>query len=162
MDFLSPEITEFFIRLAVAMSLGLLIGAERVFAQKIAGMRTYALVSMGSALFVIIAQLVMNEYDLYRNLDPLRIASQIIVGLGFIGAGIIIFKDSQITGLTTAAGLWVAGGIGIAAGYGLYSIAIFATILTLFTFSIVWFLESNLKKLFKKVNHNHINSNDGD
>jgi len=148
-NFISPESLDFFLRLMVALILGLLIGVERVYAQKTAGMRTYALVSLGAALFVVISQIVIGSSELV-NLDPMRTASQVVVGLGFIGAGIIIFRDDKLMGITSAAGIWVAGGIGIAAGYGLYDIAIYATILTLFTFTILWFVESRLKKVFNR------------
>ena len=150
MDLLTAENLEVFYRLAAAMLLGLILGTERAFAHKTAGMRTYALVSMGAALYIVIAQIVIDQYILFTNLDPLRVASQIIVGLGFIGAGIIIFRDSQVKGLTTAAGLWVAGGIGIASGYGLYIIATFATFLTLFVFTILWYVERKVKKISGK------------
>lgn len=136
-----------FLRLFVAMILGVVIGTERTVAHKIAGMRTYGLVSMGAALFVITSVIMSQQYLGTTSFDPLRMASQIIVGIGFLGAGMIIFKESTVSGLTTAAGLWVAGGIGIAAGFGLYTIAIFATILTLFIFNILWIIESKIKKI---------------
>jgi len=146
MELFSSGMLEYFMRLFVALMLGMVIGVERVFAHKTAGMRTYSLVAMGSALFVVISQMLYESIPNNVNLDPIRMASQIVVGLGFIGAGIIIFKDSHVTGLTSAAGLWVAGGIGVAAGYGMYEIAIFSTILTLFVFTVLWFIEQKLKK----------------
>lgn len=140
---------ETFIRLVVAMLLGGLLGLERSLAHKVAGMRTYALVSMGSALFVIIGDLVLETRNLVPDLDPLRIASQIIVGVGFLGAGLIIFKESKLRGLTTAAGLWVSAGLGMAAGFGFYTIAVFVTLLTLFVFTILWFIEQKIEKTFQ-------------
>ncbi len=137
---------EIFSRITVAVFLGMLLGTERIMAQKTAGMRTYALVSMGSALFVVISMIVTEMYINRTTLDPLRVMSQIIVGIGFIGAGLIIFRDSKVSGLTTAAGLWVAAGIGIACGYGLYAIAILVTILTLFIFTALWYLEKKIKE----------------
>lgn len=154
MDYFSPETIEVFTRLTVALLLGLIIGTERVFAEKRAGMRTYGLVAFGSALYIVLAQIVTEDYVGLTNYDPLRVASQIVVGLGFIGAGTIIFQKEKVVGLTTAAGIWVAGGIGIAAGYGFYSIAVFATLLTLFTLTVLWFLEASLKQTFKKVKRN--------
>ena len=137
------------IKLVVALLLGAALGVERTLAKKTAGMRTYALVSLGSALFVIIADLAGRQYlasGLSGSLDPLRIASQIIVGIGFLGAGLIIFKDDKLRGLTTAAGLWVAAGIGMAAGLGFYFLAVVVTILTLLIFTVFWQLEQNLDK----------------
>ena len=68
-------------------------------------------------------------------------ATGVVIGIGFLCGGVIIFKDSTLTGLTTAAGLWVAAGIGMAVGYGLLSLAIFTTVATLFVFTILWFIE---------------------
>ena len=141
MEFIDPGTIDVFLKLFVAMLLGLILGTERAFAHKTAGMRTYALVSMGSALFVIISQIVTENFVGISNYDPLRVASQIVVGLGFLGAGIIIFREATLRGLTTAAGLWVASGIGIAVGYELYVLAVFTTLLTLFIFTILWFIE---------------------
>jgi putative Mg2+ transporter-C (MgtC) family protein len=78
-------------------------------------------------------------------LDPLRIASQIVVGVGFIGAGLVIFQGNKIQGITTAAGLWVSAGVGMACGFGLYQIGVVATVLALIVFTVMWFLESKLK-----------------
>lgn len=132
------------IPLAVALFLGMMIGFERIFAHKTAGPRTYALVSMGSALFILVSEEVLRAYA--GTGDPLRIASQIIVGVGFLGAGMIIFKDSHLQGLTTASGLWVAAGIGTAVGFRLYDLAVIATILTLLIFTVLWYMEVRVKK----------------
>lgn len=133
-------------RLFVALLLGMIIGTERVWAHKTAGMRTYALVSMGSALFVIISNEMVKYYTGFGGMNPLMIVSQIVVGVGFIGAGLIFTKDSKLVGLTTATSLWVSAGIGMAAGFKLFNIAIIATILTLFIFIVLWFVEEQLKK----------------
>ena len=87
-----------------------------------------------------------QAYGLGTSFDPSRIASQVVVGVGFIGAGLIFTKDSKLVGITTATGLWVSAGIGMASGFGLYNIAIIATILTLFVFVVLWFFEARLKK----------------
>ena len=143
---------EVLIRLILALSLGGILGLERTIAQKSAGVRTYALVSMGGALFVIISQLVTLEYLTagVGQFDPLRMAAQVIMGIGFIGAGLIIFKDTYLAGLTTAAGLWVAVGIGMASGFGLYVVAAMAAILAFFVFTVLWFFESRIKKFSSK------------
>ena len=104
---------EVFIRLLLAIILGGALGIERSMAGKTAGMRTYSIVSMGAAMFVIISNIISLQYVNF-NFDPLRMASQVIVGIGFIGAGLIIFREEKISGLTTAAGLWVSAGIGMA------------------------------------------------
>ena len=132
--------------LFTALFLGMIIGTERVWAHKTAGMRTYALVSMGSALFVIVSSEMVKAYAGFSGMNPLHIVAQIIVGVGFIGTGLIFTKDNKLMGLTTATGLWVSAGIGMACGFGLYNIAIIASVLTLFIFIVLWFLEEQLKK----------------
>ncbi|MFA6386316.1 MAG: MgtC/SapB family protein [Candidatus Paceibacterota bacterium] len=134
------------LRLFIALILGMIIGTERVWAHKTAGMRTYALVSMGSALFVVISNEMVRYYAGFSGMNPLMIVSQIVVGIGFLGAGIIFNKDSKLVGLTTATGLWVSAGIGMASGLGLFNIAIIATILTLFIFVVLWYIEERIKK----------------
>lgn len=133
------------LQLVTAMVLGILLGAERSIAGKTAGMRTYALVTMGSCLFIIVSVSVGAAFLGVVNFDPLRVAAAIVTGIGFIGAGIIIFRDQSLRGLTTAAGLWVAAGIGMAVGFKLYLIAVFAAVLTLFAFTVLWFVEEYLE-----------------
>jgi putative Mg2+ transporter-C (MgtC) family protein len=133
--------TEIVLRLLMAMLLGLLVGAERTRVGKRAGMRTYALVSLGSALFIIVAGSVSALYQNLFNFDPLRVASQVVVGIGFLGAGVIFVQKESITGLTTAAGLWVVAGVGIAAGFGLFFVAVSVAALMLFVFEILWYVE---------------------
>ncbi len=151
MDLTSTFSYDIFLRLAVAMLLGLAIGAERIYAHKAAGMRTYSMVAMGSALFVVISQVVSAAYltDI-SAFDPLRMASQIIVGVGFLGTGLIIYKDDKISGITTASGLWVSAGIGMAAGFGLYGLAIMTTLITLFIFIVIWIVEERFKHTFEE------------
>lgn len=133
-------------KLVLAMVLGMILGIERLYAHKTASMRTYALVSMGSALFVILSVSVLAMQG-NVTADPLRVAAQIIAAAGFFGAGIVFFKDdNKITGMTTAAGLWVSAGIGMACGFGMFGIAIASTVLTLFIFTVLWFIENRLKK----------------
>jgi putative Mg2+ transporter-C (MgtC) family protein len=138
---------EIIIRLAVAVGLGLVIGLERVLVHKEAGMKTHALVSMGSALFIIISEFISLRYVNVAGFDPARIASQVIVGIGFLGAGSIILQGNRLLGLTTAGGLWVTAGIGMAAGFGFYSLAVIATILILFVLIVVYKFEEPIRKL---------------
>lgn len=138
---------ELITRMGVAVLLALFIGAERSRVGKRAGMRTYALVALGSAMFAIIGNIATLEYlTLGVELDTLRMSAGIITGIGFLGAGVIFVQRSVLTGLTTAAGLWVAAAIGIACGYGLYTIAIFATLLVLFIFQALWYIEDRFVK----------------
>ncbi len=158
--------TDILLRLFLSMLLGCVLGLERLFSGKTAGMRTYALVSLGSTVFILVSILVLNQYSEISSFDPLRMASQVIVGVGFLGAGLIIFKDSKVSGLTTAAGLWLAAGIGISVGYGLFEVAIPAAFLTLFIFTVLGFAKRKLQHItppsFLGGGNNIINDEEGD
>jgi putative Mg2+ transporter-C (MgtC) family protein len=145
-NFFDPVTVDFTVRLFAALLFGMIIGTERLWAHKTAGMRTYALVSMGSALFVIISIEMVKAYMGIVGLNPLMIVAQIVLGVGFLGTGLIFTKDSKLVGLTTASGLWVSSGIGMATGFGLYKIAIVSTILTLFVFIVLWLIEERFKE----------------
>lgn len=139
--------SEIIIRLAVAIGLGMLIGAERLLVHKEAGMKTHALVSMGAAVFVLVSEALAQRYGGSGGFDPARIASNIIVGIGFLGAGSIIFQNSKLVGLTTAGGLWVTAGIGMASGFGLFNLAVIATLLVLFILIAVNIFEKPIRKI---------------
>jgi putative Mg2+ transporter-C (MgtC) family protein len=110
-------------------------------------MRTYALVSLGAALFTIIAGMVSFQYASSFVFDPTRVLSQIVVGVGFLGGGMIfVSKKDVVNGLTTAAGIWVTAAIGAACGYGLYAIATFVTFLVLTIFEVLWYVEERFIK----------------
>lgn len=141
------EVLEIFGQLFLAIILGGVIGLEREIAKKPAGLRTYSLVSLGSALFCLISQLAFIQ-NLGYSLDPSRIASQIIVGIGFLGAGVIIFHRSKIRGITTAASLWVTAGIGMSVGFKLYLLALSATFLVLLVLFIFWLIEAHLVRKY--------------
>ncbi|MBI5138513.1 MAG: MgtC/SapB family protein [Candidatus Vogelbacteria bacterium] len=136
-----------FIRLLVAVALGALIGIERSMAHKTAGMRTFSLISMGTAALIILSEVVIRKYLGSSGADPLRMAAAVVQGIGFLGAGIYVFSNHHMTGITTAAGLWVAAAIGIACGFGLYGIALILTFITLFVFSVLWLLEEKVVEI---------------
>lgn len=133
-----------FVDLLLALFLGICLGLERSFAKKTAGMRTYGLVSMGACLFVLVSRLIAPGTDL-GSPGQLYVLQGLIVGIGFIGGGAIMHNHSHnkdhTSGITTAAGLWMTAGIGATVGFGYAPLAIFATILTLFVFTVLWFLE---------------------
>src|SRR3989338_392864 len=141
------ENLDIIMRLGAAVILGMIIGAERALVHKEAGMKTHALVSLGAAVFVVVSELLASKYLSSGSYDPSRIASQIIVGVGFLGAGAIILQGNRLLGLTTAGGLWVTAGIGMAAGFGLYSLAAIATVLVLLVLVIVYFFEQPIRKI---------------
>lgn len=124
---------EFILRLLTAGLLGAVIGLDREYRAKEAGFRTHFLVSLGSALIMIVSQYgfagVLGTPGV--GLDPSRVAAQVVSGIGFIGAGTILIQKQFVRGLTTAAGLWATSGIGLAVGGGLYALGAAATILTL-------------------------------
>lgn len=113
------------LRLFLGGMMGGLIGLEREFRAKEAGFRTHFIVALGSALFMMISQLAFNG-----RFDAARVAAQVVSGIGFIGAGVIIFQKNVVRGVTTAAGLWVAAAIGLACGAGMFCLAGAATLMT--------------------------------
>jgi putative Mg2+ transporter-C (MgtC) family protein len=125
----------FILRIFVAGLLGGLIGLEREFRAKEAGVRTHFIVALGSALFMVISQ-----YAFAGRFDAARVAAQVVSGIGFIGAGVIIFQKNVIRGITTAAGLWVAAAIGLACGAQMYSVAIATTIMTILVLETMHFI----------------------
>ena len=132
------------LRLVLAVVAGGLIGAERARHGRAAGMRTHILVCLGAAL-TSLTSLCVSEM-LHTNGDVFRMSSQVISGIGFLGAGMIILKnDNTIMGLTTAAGVWTSATIGIALGYGFYIGAGIATVLFLVTITLLSNFERNKK-----------------
>lgn len=136
-------------RVLVAAILGGLLGLERSLAGKHAGMRTYALVAMGSALFVAAGEL-LSVWSFGGALDPSRIAASVVMGIGFIGSGIaFLHAPSDHPGeLTTAAGIWVAAGVGIAVGFGFYVLASLVTLLSIIVFTLLLRAENSLRKRY--------------
>lgn len=142
---------DLFLRIFLAVLCGAIIGYERSQRLKAAGIRTHILVSAASALFIIISKYGFNDILNYSNveLDPSRVAAQVVSGISFIGAGTILIKNQNINGLTTAAGLWITSGVGMALGSGLYFIGILSSILIVI---IQYFLRENFiyEKIVKK------------
>jgi putative Mg2+ transporter-C (MgtC) family protein len=114
-------------RLAIAAALGAAVGIERELREREAGIRTHLLVSLGACLFTIVGAYGFHNFS---NVDPTRIAAQVVTGIGFLGAGAIIREGISVRGLTTAASLWVVAAIGMAAGAGYYWPAVAGTALT--------------------------------
>lgn len=138
--------TDFILRILVAGLLGGAIGLEREYRAKEAGFRTHFLVGLGSGLFMILSahgfsDVVINEATRH---DVSRIAAQVVSGIGFIGAGCIIFQKHAVRGLTTAAGLWVAAAIGMAAGAGMYAVATAATLMVIVCLELTNFLHHHI------------------
>lgn len=148
-NFFDPTIIAFG-KLLLAMILGGIIGTERaVLAKQAAGTRTFGLVALGACLFVVMGNYVDTAYIGVLTFDPLRVAAAIIMGIGFLGGGLIIFRGDSLHGVTTSAGLWIASGIGMAVGFGMYSVAVFAALLSLIMFTGMWYVENRFKHWFE-------------
>ncbi|WP_288206300.1 MgtC/SapB family protein [uncultured Parabacteroides sp.] len=137
---------DFILRLFIAGLLGAVVGLDREYRAKEAGYRTHFLVSLGSALIMIVSQYgfqqIIQENSV--SLDPSRVAAQVVSGIGFIGAGTIIIQKQFVRGLTTAAGIWATAGIGLAIGAGMYGVGVSATILTLIGLELLSFIFKSL------------------
>lgn len=143
-------------KLILAMMLGGIIGTERaVLAKQSAGTRTFGLVSLGSCLLIMTGNYVDGAYLGVVNFQPMQIAAAIVTGIGFLGAGLIIFRNDALHGVTTAAGLWIAAGVGITIGFGMYAVGIFATVLTLSMFTGMWYVENRFKHWFVEHRESH-------
>lgn len=118
-------------KLCLSLILGSIVGLERKRKGQSAGIRTFALISMGATLAMLISIYVPQVYLGLKNGDPGRIAAQVVSGIGFLGAGAIIQMKGSVKGMTTAAGIWMVAAIGLAVGVGLYTLSIVATALIL-------------------------------
>lgn len=151
------SLSQLLIRLILAAVLGSLVGIERQRLDWAAGLRTHMMVCVGSALAIIVSAYGFTDVLLQGKivLDPSRVAAQVISGIGFLGAGTILFlRHEVIRGLTTAAGLWTVACIGLAVGSGLYEAAIITTVLALIILALIKPLE---KRMFSKKNMRLIN-----
>lgn len=121
-----PLWLEMILRLLLASASGAAIGYQRKRAGKPVGMRTYILITLGATLFTIV-----SVFGFEGAVDPSRVAAGVVIGIGFIGAGVIFrgSRNGEVTGLTTAASMWAAAAVGLAVGSGLYVISIVATLL---------------------------------
>ena len=133
-DIISPDVNllNAITKLVLSLLLGAVIGIERRRKGQIAGLRTFALISMGATLAMLISIYIPQVYFNLKNGDPGRIAAQVVSGVGFLGAGAIIQMKGSVRGLTTAAGIWISACIGLSVGAGMYLISIIATLLIIF------------------------------
>ena len=138
-------------RLLMATGLGAVIGFERERSGKVAGLRTHTLVSVGAALLTLIS---IRVYDIFPSVNGVagydyHLVANIIVGIGFIGAGTIMRREDKVVGTTTAAGIWVVAAVGIASGFGFYAEAISTTIVVYIVLKVFWLLEKYLNTEIK-------------
>ena len=142
---------EILFRLLLAAFLGAVVGLEREVHGRPAGVRTYLLLCMGSALIMVVSEFLFLKFEVQGlgdilRADPGRIAAQAITGIGFLGAGVIMHYRDTIRGLTTAAGVWVACAVGLAVGAGFYLFGSAVTALTLLSLVGLKAMERHLKK----------------
>jgi len=141
------ETWELCARLGCAALLGGAVGLERHWSDKAAGLRTHMLVSLGSALFMIVSAHGFNDVlsPSRIELDPSRVAAQVVSGIGFLGAGAILRRHEAVVGLTTAASIWAVAALGLAAGGGLYTAAILTTVIILVILTVMRWVESRVR-----------------
>ena len=119
-----PDWVEYLLRILMAVGLGIVIGIERQLRFKVAGIRTHAVVAAGACIFMVISKYGFSDSNTF---DASRIASQVVSGISFIGAGMILYRQQSVHGLTSAAGIWLTAAIGMASGAGMYRVALGAT-----------------------------------
>lgn len=138
-------IWEVFLRMLCSMAVGTVIGTEREFSGRPAGMRTHILVALGACAVMLTGQMVFTQYYGYGAApDPARLAAQVITGVGFLGAGTIMREGPTVRGLTTAASLWAVACLGIAAGGGYYAIALVGMVFIFITLTFFEMLQNRL------------------
>lgn len=142
---LTLSVEEIALRLVFAMLIGALIGVEREFSHRPAGLRTHMLVALGSCAVMITSQLIFCQYRPYgATADPGRLSAQVIAGVGFLGAGTILREGVIVKGLTTAASIWTVACLGIATGAGYYEVAFIAVFLILITLTFFEWLQHKI------------------
>lgn len=140
-----PGIVQICLRLLCALVVGIVIGTEREYTNRPAGMRTHVLVALGACTVSLTGQMLFSEYSAMGAApDPARLAAQVITGVGFLGAGTILREGANVKGLTTAASLWTVACLGIASGFGYYPIALCGMLFMLFTLTLLEFFQHRL------------------
>ncbi len=144
---MNPGVGEICLRLACAMLVGLVIGTEREYTHRPAGMRTHILVALGACVVSVTGELLFYHYSALGAMpDPARLSAQVIAGVGFLGAGTIMREGFSVKGLTTAASLWAVACLGIAAGFGYYALAVLGMVLIFITLTVFEWLQDKLVK----------------
>ena len=138
------------LKLLLAMALGGMLGAERELRDKDAGLRTLMFISTGATIFTIIS---LRMSQLGAIGDPARVAAQIVSGIGFLGAGVILREHGQIRGLTTAATIWLAAALGMGVGLGQYLISTLAAVIIMLTLLVFPHLEAQIGKLSRSITY---------
>lgn len=144
-----PGLLAIGLRLLCAMLVGAVVGMEREFTHRPAGLRTHILVALGACVVSVLGEMLFTHYaTLGASPDPARLSAQVITGVGFLGAGTIMKEGVNVKGLTTAASVWAVACLGIAAGFGYYGLALVGMLLTFVTLTI-------FEALQRRLIHNH-------
>jgi putative Mg2+ transporter-C (MgtC) family protein len=142
---IAPGIQEIALRLACAMFIGIIIGLEREFTHRPAGLRTHILVVLGACVVSITGEMLFFQYHATgATPDPARLSAQVITGVGFLGAGTIMKEGINVKGLTTAASVWTVACLGIACGFGYYVLALLGMVCIMITLTIIEELQHRL------------------
>ncbi|WP_299822973.1 MgtC/SapB family protein [uncultured Pontibacter sp.] len=137
LDSTDITVTNIVIRILLSAILGGLLGLERESRRQNAGLRTHIIIAVGSCLLMLISVYIPQTFSAYPNVDPGRIAAQVVSGIGFLGAGAIFRLGGSTHGLTTAATIWAVAAVGLSVGVGMYAAAIIVTMLLLFVLAIL-------------------------
>lgn len=132
---IAPGMGEIALRLACAMLVGIVIGLEREFTHRPAGLRTHILVALGACVASVMGEMIFCHFT--TNADPARLSAQVITGVGFLGAGTIMKEGVNVKGLTTAASVWAVACLGIAAGFGYYALTLLGMTFIFITLTVV-------------------------
>lgn len=158
---LAPGIGEIALRLACAMLVGIVIGTEREYTHRPAGLRTHILVALGACVVSITGEMLFTHYSaLGSTADPARLSAQVITGVGFLGAGTIMKEGATVKGLTTAASVWAVACLGIAAGFGYYALAIIGMLFILITLTIFEVLQRKVISTNASEDHYTLDTSD--
>ncbi len=156
-----PGILEVALRLACAMLVGLVIGTEREYTNRPAGMRTHILVALGACVVSITGEILFYHYSaLGATPDPARLSAQVITGVGFLGAGTILRKDASVKGLTTAASLWAVACLGIASGFGYYALALLGMVFIFITLTVFEYIQHKWMRTGQTSRQFHLQTTD--
>ena len=139
---IEPGFAQIALRLACAMLVGIVIGLEREFTHRPAGLRTHILVALGACVASVMGEMIFE--NLTANADPARLSAQVITGVGFLGAGTIMREGPTVKGLTTAASLWAVACLGLASGFGYYSLALLGMAFIMITLTLFEVLQRRL------------------
>ncbi len=156
-----PGIAAVAVRLACAMLVGLVIGTEREYTNRPAGLRTHILVALGACVVSITGEILFYAYkELGATPDPARLSAQVITGVGFLGAGTIMREGASVKGLTTAASLWAVACLGLACGFGYYAVALLGMVFIFITLTVLEYFQHKFLRASEHIQHFSLETED--